>query len=61
MKKLTSMLFCSLASFNLSAHGEGIYNLHIHGESILGLGLIVALLLTVAMYFSKKLLLTKEK
>ena len=61
MKKLTSILFCSLASFNLSAHEEGIYNLHIHGESILGLGLIVAILLTMAMYFSKKLLLTKEK
>jgi len=60
LKKLTSILFCSLASFNLSAHGEGVYNLHIHGESILGLGLIVAILL-VAMYFSKKLLLTKEK
>ncbi|MDG1722367.1 MAG: hypothetical protein P8I12_05825 [SAR86 cluster bacterium] len=61
MKKLTSILFCSFASFNLSAHGEGIYSLHIHGESILGLGLIAAMFLVVPLYFSKKLLLTKEK
>ena len=38
MKKLTSIIFCALASFNLSAHGEGIVGLHIHGESTLVLG-----------------------
>jgi len=61
LKKLTSIIFCALASFNLSAHGEGIVGLHIHGESTLVLGLILAMLIVMPMYFSKKLLLIKKE
>ncbi|MFL2699968.1 MAG: hypothetical protein EVB00_00060 [SAR86 cluster bacterium] len=61
MKKLTSILICSVASFNLSAHGEGILSLHIHGESIAGLALIFAIFLVVPMYFLLKLSSVKEK
>ena len=62
MKKLTSIIFCALASLNLSAHEEGIYGFHIHTESTLVLGLILAMLIAVPMYFLKKLLLiNKEK
>lgn len=61
MKKLTTLLFFTVASFNLSAHGEGILSLHIHSESILGLGLALAVLLAIPMYFSWQLISTKEK
>ncbi len=58
MKKLTSIIFCALASLNLSAH-DG-YGLHIHTESTLVNGLILAMLIAVPMYFLKKLLLIKK-
>ena len=61
MKKLTSLLFCSVASFNLSAHGEGISSLHIHGESIGGIALTLVILLVLPRYFSWKLISVKEK
>jgi hypothetical protein len=60
MKKLTSLLICSVASFNLSAHGEGIESFHIHGDSILGLVLIFALFLILPIHL-RKLSLVKEK
>ena len=40
---------------------EGIVGLHIHGESTLVLGLILAMLIVMPMYFSKKLLLIKKE
>ena len=61
MKKLTSLLLCSVASFNLSAHGEGISSLHIHGESIASIAISLAILLLLPMYFSRKLISVKEK
>ena len=60
MKKLTSLVICSVASFNLSAHGEGIESFHIHGDSILGLALIFALFLILPIHL-RKLSLVKEK
>ena len=61
MKKLTSLLFFSVASLNLSAHGEGISSLHIHDESIVGIALTLAILLVLPRYFSWKLISVKEK
>jgi len=61
MKKLTSLLICSVASFNVSAHGEGIRSFHIHGDSIVVLALIFALFVILPIHHIKKLSLVKEK